>query len=765
MALSAMPAPALTLVDGGAAKATIVYAEDAAPCVPYAAQELALHIEKMSGATLPVRTLGPDGDLGGSTEAPLIVLGDCPLARKLGDVPDDLPPDGFIIRTVENCLVIAGDDAPVFNVNYDWAPGSAGTLYGVYHLLMELGVRWFYPCDEGTVVPSLPTITLAELDLTDALNWISPMPLDSPTVSLATARRWLSGGDGLAAGETGTRGRLAIPSIRRSISGASTGRSTRSTSRSEPAASRVAALPALGHPETIPVIIEEAKAYFRGGRPPGKHYFLVIPADGLGYCACDRCRPKLNLAGDVKGQMSNIVAEAAVQVAEGVADEFPDARIVYCAYSNYYLPPTTVERFPPNVALLIAQPRRGFHDPEAEARAESVLRDWLKLRPEAVYFCRYYGGLQTMAPSLMPGIIERDIKRMASISEAGPVPIGGEMNFTGLSADDPHSWWHHLNQYLNARLLWDPDLSVDELMDDYCARFYGPAAEPMARFWDRCAELYLDDAQRAIYTVATIDELEAYILQARPLVKGTPCEARLAFIDKGFDALRMMRDKLRSAENAPEADPDADLAMHYTFDAPLDPANPTVSDETGAAEGQAFGAKTVAGVRGSALEFTGEESGLKITPLPLADTDYTLEAWVKPSIPLFEGKRFVIGPQMFDRHGLWLWHRTKSGSWDGRRLSCAGPLMGFIPGRWYHVAGTFSKTSGMTLYIDGELSAFDTTKTEPSVHVIANIGAGGTEKLTDCFPGAIDEVKVYRRELSAAEIKRSAQALRPVEEP
>ncbi len=52
-------------------------------------------------------------------------------------------------------------------------------------------------------------------------------------------------------------------------------------------------------------------------------------------------------------------------VAELVREECPDGRIVYCAYSNYFLPATNVESWPENLLLLIAQPRCGFHDDAA----------------------------------------------------------------------------------------------------------------------------------------------------------------------------------------------------------------------------------------------------------------------------------------------------------------------------------------------------------------------------------------------------------------
>ena len=42
-----------------------------------------------------------------------------------------------------------------------------------------------------------------------------------------------------------------------------------------------------------------------------------------------------------------------------------------------------------------------------------------------------------------------------------------------------------LNQYLLARLLWNPEAEVPALVDRYCRDFYGPAAGPMREFYER----------------------------------------------------------------------------------------------------------------------------------------------------------------------------------------------------------------------------------------------------------------------------------------
>lgn len=39
----------------------------------------------------------------------------------------------------------------------------------------------------------------------------------------------------------------------------------------------------------------------------------------------------------------------------------------------------------------------------------------------------------------------------------------------------------HITLWVRSRLLWDGSTSADEILDDYCDKFYGPAAKPMRR--------------------------------------------------------------------------------------------------------------------------------------------------------------------------------------------------------------------------------------------------------------------------------------------
>ncbi|HUS81019.1 MAG TPA: DUF4838 domain-containing protein, partial [Armatimonadota bacterium] len=53
-------------------------------------------------------------------------------------------------------------------------------------------------------------------------------------------------------------------------------------------------------------------------------------------------------------------------------------------------------------------------------------------------------------------------------------------------------WTIGLNYYVAAKLLWDADLDVDALVEDYCRKMYGAASEPMLEYWQGWEQAAID---------------------------------------------------------------------------------------------------------------------------------------------------------------------------------------------------------------------------------------------------------------------------------
>jgi hypothetical protein len=84
-------------------------------------------------------------------------------------------------------------------------------------------------------------------------------------------------------------------------------------------------------------------------------------------------------------------------------------------------------------------------------------------------------------------------------------------------------------------------------------------------------------------------------------------------------------------------------------------------------------------------------------------------------------------------------------------------------GTWYHFAGTFDGDT-LRVYVDGALEG----ETDIGVDIAPSdldlwIGADDNGRLTDSFPGVIDEVRLYDRALDAGEIGELLEGPRAVD--
>ena len=133
-------ADTLTIVADGRSDYVIALDSKASESETWAAKELADHLKQMSGAELKIVTI----DDGQPIPEQAIVLG-WQLATTLGTGPaqGEMATDDYLIQALGQRLIIAGS-------------AKRGTMYGVYGLLDELGVRWWTPTE--TTVPKNATV-------------------------------------------------------------------------------------------------------------------------------------------------------------------------------------------------------------------------------------------------------------------------------------------------------------------------------------------------------------------------------------------------------------------------------------------------------------------------------------------------------------------------------------------------------------------------------------------------------------------------------
>lgn len=561
-------ASGVTLVENGIGKAAIAVRAEAPPVVSFAAEQLQGYLKKISGTELPVvevedtsrKTLAAF-----AADRAVILVGESKYTREMGISTATLKPDGFKLVCRDNVLVIVGKDDADLAAPPTWgAIGSMGTLYGVYRFLERLGVRFYYPGEVGEVIPEKKTITLSSFRVEDAPYF--PMRRLEPPISGGDADLWIR--------KIGGGATVYPPATCHSFNAW-----TKKYFETHP---EYFALRADGSrnrhyvcfygPGVREQMIKDAKEFFRTHDARKYPYFTVMENDGApGPCQCPECRKMLTPERGWYGLMSDYVAQAAVEVAEAIKDEFPNRGIIIGAYNEYTLPPVNIKRLPSNVAVQIFKHRQQMWSEEARERIYSVIEGWLALRPKEVGFWEYYnfdcwGSNWRGVPGVTTEFIAEDIKRLKQLSERLGVPFSGEMVFCNGRLKDHHQdrlWWLGLDYYLTAKFLWNPDLDREAMLKEFYEKFFGPAAEPMKSLYSRAEEIWVNgdhggknfyasedlstlklaltegfagaDPWKCLLTADALNELEGYLKEAEALATDSPYRERVALVREGFD--------------------------------------------------------------------------------------------------------------------------------------------------------------------------------------------------------------------------------------
>jgi hypothetical protein len=164
---------------------------------------------------------------------------------------------------------------------------------------------------------------------------------------------------------------------------------------------------------------------------------------------------------------------------------------------------------------------------------------------------------------------------------------------------------------------------------------------------------------------------------------------------------------------------------------------------------------TSAGKHGGALSFDGIDDWVTIADSPALDLTaaMTLEAWVRPtslvgwSCVLMKEFDSDLSYSLYandnnDQPGTWL------ASEFGTTNSSAPDQL--PPDQWTHLAATFDDSTAK-LYVNGTLEATQTAD-DPLRTSSSPLRIGGDAPWGEWFEGTIDDVRIYDRALSAAEI-------------
>lgn len=565
-------APRLTLVRDGRPTSVIVTRDRPTDGQSLAAAELQEHIRVMSGATLPVV---PEQQLQADSSKVLILVGQSNLAKRLGVDTAAMEPETFLVKTQDNTLILAGDDAG------SKSNARTGTLWAVYDFLQDqLGCRWIWPGEIGRVVPRRQTIEVGDLDVRE-----------TPVVKIR-GFRMVAQEKHRAAYEKEGLGRLLDLGetynrisedervwLRRMRMGESFRLSyghafTDWWEKYKDSHPDIFAMQANGkrgpskssRPDFVKMCVSNPKLWDLQLAPIKK--YAAEGAKGLwintcendgggGFCTCPQCR-----AWDADPNAQPAPARAvedgsdvdarqggSAELPESLSDRYarwynelavrarqvdPEARIIAYAYSRYRSPPSKIERIEPNIWIgyvgFNAYPR------PADYRQMSVdeWSGWSRrgatvfLRSNSLFYCG------EGAPFVVSHQLAEDLKFQV------------ENGLRATDFDCLQGYWATTgpSYYVLARMLWDTEADPDEVLGEFY-RAFGPT-EPVIKeyfdYWEDFTvrmgndpgffELTRPDRMRAypkVYGSNVIAKARAILDKAKPLLSQASSEEQERF--------------------------------------------------------------------------------------------------------------------------------------------------------------------------------------------------------------------------------------------
>lgn len=514
LAIFTATSDAFTLVEKNQPRAIIILPSKSSSVAETAARILRDHVRQMSGAELPVRN--EDQVVGSATkEQGWILVGEGKLTEKLGLSSKGLGGGGIHLSAKGDVLAIFGSDART-------PSDPLGTRYAVTTFLEDkLGVRFLWPGELGKVVPRSNTLRVDDFKhrFTPKLGQrrirsvgyhdrlqvgLDRLGFSKDDYLRLQKNAWQTQADG-----SDWFGWQRLGGTLNFHGGHSFGHlwgkygkehpewfalqpdGTRDQSRS-PERARLCQ----SNRELIAAIAREKIDELN--RNPDMLGAGIGPNDGgrTTFCTCPKCEAldspkgrKILLWDFTKAERRDFEHVSLTDrmvyfwngIAEQVAKVHPNRYLVVDAYSVYAAPP--VERkLHPNLVVRFAP--LGYHTEEYRQESLDDWRGWSKAAKH-IYF----------RPNLML-LGRRDGMPYVYVHKFGDdfrYLAGHGMLGTDFDACVHHWATQGLNYYVVARLHWNPEQKVDDLVMDYCRSGFGSAAGSVRRYFDGL-ESVLDEA-------------------------------------------------------------------------------------------------------------------------------------------------------------------------------------------------------------------------------------------------------------------------------
>lgn len=517
------------LVENGRAVARIVLSEHASPTLVNAGQEIAAYLEKMSGAKVQ---LGPAG--AGLSQIIVRVS------------PDALPQeDAFRIVTRPGEVALVGG-------------GDMGALYAAYAFLEDLGVRWLYPGEEGDLVPKQGTVRYPQTDRTETPSFGRRFfYVRNEDTTLWAVRNRINGFFPKDFAEAHGNGYYLPPMVRSIHSFAHIlppekyfktnpefyalirGKRVRPSIRRNQLCT--------SNPRVAEIIAKAIREYFQ--QTPTARTFSIAPNDGYGWCECEQCKAiDEKMCGSKKwyhreGEpvVSDRLCVFANEVAKRSVYDMPGKELYMFSYVSYCEPPDTA-RPDPHVTHVVchyipacyAHPINTPGCPDNEIY-NRFLKGWAKISPQMMVYAYTDKSQWLGLPRPVVRQMAADIRHYRSL---------GIRKYIAQSAGGN---WPQMGPlyYVTAKLLWNADRDVEELIREWNQAMYRAAAQEMMAWYDALEAVvttsgghYRGDPYRQasnVYSPGCFDQAALHLDKAMALAETDLVRERIAKVKNQFD--------------------------------------------------------------------------------------------------------------------------------------------------------------------------------------------------------------------------------------
>lgn len=590
------------IVRDGQALAEIVVAAEPLASVAQAVKDLQFHVEAMSGASLPT-VHEPTG--GGILP---IYVGESPALEKAGFHPKDLPLEGFRIVVRDDLIAIFGRDEERARPQYslranpnaveDWQEASGlpslppqvstgkfnrelkfhtldatATLYGVTEFLEQLGVRYYFPYEDGTVIPESPTVSVAVQDTQKAPRF--------PVRDFEFYNTMVTDDEGVLWFKRMKYGASYLYS--------NDGHSTRNILKSEKTEklhpeiyARVGSKMLLGHDGAVPKLSnpgfrdlsEEYMQKTFEAYPTLSNVTLGMP-DGFTKIDEEDAKAWLKPDATAENRFSNYVWDYWLDMAARLKESNPDKTLTAYSYTTYLTPPDNVEKLPDNVGVCMIYGASVSMLPIYKELLTPMREQWLSMLTSDKFFiweyALYYRRNAPTIPVVFTELLQKDMQRLDGVCEGKfieimPLNIDGEMKIG-------YAPLVHMIHYLQGKLYWDPNLDLAALLNEFYELYYGPAQAEMKEFWEFSEEVWTRPDSRSITPTTGYlkkDDIPRYfelLRQARAKVEpGSVYDRRIARLEKEmkpvegyFERLERTGPKLKGKLLSPDDKLDGNL--------------------------------------------------------------------------------------------------------------------------------------------------------------------------------------------------------------